>query len=97
MYSKCRQLTIDNQLYGEVSVESVLGVAQSKGVVASMLDVHFQDCELVPKRVGLKGMVCWEWFAIFVPVRNRGGMVSTVPASRTSNFLPQEHFGCASS
>ena len=97
MYPRCQQLTVDNQLDGEVPVESVLGVAQSKGVVPSMLYVHIQDCEFVPKRVGLKGVVHWEWFSIFVPVRNGKGMVSTGLASRTASFLPQEHFGYASS
>lgn len=55
-----QQLTIDNQLYGEVFVEAMLGVAQSKSVVPSMLYIHVQDCEFVFNRVRLKGMVYWE-------------------------------------
>lgn len=57
MDSKSQKLTIDNQLYGEVFVESMLAVAQSKSVVPRMLYIHFQDCEFVLDRVKLNGMV----------------------------------------
>lgn len=57
MNSKSQKLTIDNQLYGEVFVETMLAVAQSKSVVPCMLYIHFQDCEFVPDRVKLNCMV----------------------------------------